>query len=192
MSSSGLNGFSKNAVDALNEIHGKGGEEGTELINTLCSSSNVFNIKQQDEVKSSEFIACNNIKAYARNNESFLDNYQLFIDHGFYPGTGGDIMWRPDGYDIVTEKGLQNNPVYQLLHELCHSYDANFGMMDETKFNGLPLKEWNACINANCIGSYMGFPKQTIYGGQCDEFGNHIQGTGVSLFDSKGNPINPF
>ena len=192
MTSVELNGFSKNTVNALNEIYEKGSEEGAELINSLCSSSNVFNIKQQDEAKPNEFIACNKINACARNNESFLDNYQLFIDHGFSLGTGGDIMWKPDGYDIVTEKGLQNNPVYQLLHELCHSYDANLGIMDEAKFNGLPLKEWSACIKANCIGSYMGYPKQTIYGGRRDEFGNHIKGTGVSLFDSNGNPINPF
>ena len=83
-------------------------------------------------------------------------------------------------------------PVFQLIHELSHAYDSNTGSMNDTKYNGLELNEWSACLRSNCIGSYMGFPKQTVYGGRVDVYGNHIEGTGTKLFDDNGNEINPF
>ena len=62
---------------------------------------------------------------------------------------------------------------------------------NDINYNGLDLDEWSACLRANCIGSYMGFPKQTVYGGEADIHGNYIKG-GTKLFDNNGNEINPF
>ena len=56
----------------------------------------------------------------------------------------------------------------------------------------LELNEWSACLRSNYIGSYMGFPKQIIYGGKADTNGNYIEDTGIKLFDDNGNEINPF
>ena len=192
MSSEGLKGFAKKTVDALNDIYNKGGDEGVDLINTLCSSKNIFNIKEQETDKVSEFNESNTIDAYARNNQTFIDHWQDFFKHGHKFGSGGDVMWNTEGYMIFTEKGLRNDPTYQLLHELCHAYDANFGTMDDRLFNGLKIKEWSACMKANCIGSFMGFPQQTIYGGGVEEkSGRYIPCSGIALFND-GDLINPF
>ena len=192
MSSEGLKGFAKKTVDALNDIYNKGGDEGVDLINTLCSSKNIFNIKEQETDKVSEFNASNITDAYARNNQTFIDHWQDFFKHGHKFGSGGDVMWNTEGYMIFTEKGLRNDPTYQLLHELCHAYDANFGTMNDRLFNGLKLNEWSACMKANCIGSFMGFPQQTIYGGSVEEkSGRYIPCSGTALFNDGGH-INPF
>ena len=192
MSSEGLKGFAKKTVDALNDIYNKGGDEGVDLINTLCSSKNIFNIKEQETDKVSEINESNTIDAYARNNQTFIDHWQDFFKHGHKFGSGGDVMWNTEGYMIFTEKGMRNDPTYQLLHELCHAYDANFGTMDDRLFNGLKLNEWSACLKANCIGSFMGFPQQTIYGGSVEEeSGRYIPCSGTALFND-GDLINPF
>lgn len=192
MSSEGLKGFAKKTVDALNNIYYKGSDEGVDLINTLCSSKNTFTIKEQEIGKVSEFIESNTADAYARCNQTFIDHWQDFFKHGHKFGSGGDVMWNTEGYMIFTEKGMRNDPTYQLLHELCHAYDANFGMLDDRLFNGLEIKEWSACMKANCIGSYMGLPQQTIYGGSVDKtLGRYLPCSGTALFDA-GGLINPF
>lgn len=140
----------------------------------------------------SEFNESNTIDAYARNNQTFIDHWQDFFKQGHKFGSGGDVMWNTEGYMIFTEKGLRNDPTYQLLHELCHAYDANFGTMDDRLFNGLKINEWSACMKANCIGSFMGFPQQTIYGGSVEEkSGRYIPCSGTALFND-GDLINPF
>ncbi|MBQ3845736.1 MAG: hypothetical protein IJK36_09520 [Bacteroidales bacterium] len=64
--------------------------------------------------------------------------------------------------------------------------------MDKRFFNGMEMNEWSACIRANCIGSFMGFPQQTIYGGSVDEKSwRYIPCSGTALFDA-GGLINPF
>lgn len=136
--------------------------------------------------------------AYARSDANLSGNWKNFEEHGWTEGSGGDVMWNSDGYKIFTTEGIRINPTYQLLHELCHAYDANFGMLDarEYKFfsedKGMSLSDWSACMKANCIGSYMGYPMQTIYSGSTNSSGKYKDGTGTRLFEETGIPINPF
>ena len=197
MSNEGLEGFSRMVVNALNKIYCEGGEEGAELVSALCVSKNIFNIRQRDGVLS-EFIANNPYAAYARNNESLVTNWDVAVKYGWDSGSGGDVMWNTNGYPIITEDGIRVNPVYQLIHELGHAYDANLGTSDNRIYKGFPndkgasLNDWSACARANCIGSYIGYPLQIVYGGSIDSMGKLIPGTGTRLFDSEGNPIDPF
>lgn len=165
---------------------------------TLCSSKNTFNVKQRKKGVS-EFIRNSTISAYARNNKNLIEYWEVATQKGWATGSGGDIMWNTNGYDIITTEGLSNNPVYQLLHELCHAYDANFGVMNSNPYRGTPfnkeisMDEWSACMRANCIGSYMGYPMHIIYGGAIDaSTKEYIEGTGTRLFDKSGTPFNPF
>ena len=197
MSNEGLEGFSRMVVNTLNKIYGEGGDEGAELVGALCASKNVFNIRQRDGIES-EFIASNPYAAYARNNEAIVANWDVAVKYGWDSGSGGDVLWNTKGYPYITEDGVRDNPIYQLIHELGHAYDANLGIMDNRIYKGFPddkgasLNEWSACARANCIGPYMGYPLQTVYGGSIDSFGKLIPGTGTRLYDSEGNPINPF
>jgi RHS repeat-associated protein len=192
MSSKDLSGFSKLTVDALNSIYSSS-DEGAELISSLTTSDNIFNIKQQTLNDVSKFTPVSSIRASARNNKDILAKWLTCIENGYKTSSEGEILWRSDGYNILTTEGLRNDPVYHLIHELSHAYDSNIGCMyyNDIKYNGLKLDEWSACLRANCIGSYMGFPKQTVYEGEADIHGNYIKG-GTKLFDCNGNEINPF
>jgi hypothetical protein len=179
-------------VDALNSIYSSS-DEGAELISSLTSSDNIFNIKRQTPNDVSKFTPESSVRASARNNKNILSKWLSCIENGYKTSSGGTILWRSDGYNIQTTEGLRNDPVYHLIHELSHAYDSNIGCMyyNDIEYNGLKLDEWSACLRANCIGSYMGFPKQTVYGGEADIHGNYTKG-GTKLFDNNGNEINPF
>ncbi|MBR3939470.1 MAG: hypothetical protein IKJ67_05805 [Bacteroidales bacterium] len=191
MSSKDLSGFSKLTVDALNSIYSSC-DKGAELVNTLTVSDNIFNIKQQTLNDVSKYTPEYGRSAHAKNDDLLVENWHSIIEKGYRIGSGGDILWRSDGYYIFTTEGLRNDPVFQLIHELSHAYDSNTGNMNANKYNELELNEWSACLRSNYIGSYMGFPKQIIYGGKADTNGNYIEDTGIKLFDDNGNEINPF
>ena len=191
MSSKDLSGFSKLTVDALNSIYSSC-DKGAELVNTLTVSDNIFNIKQQTLNDVSKYTPEYGRSAHAKNDDLLVENWHSIIEKGYRIGSGGDILWRSDGYYIFTTEGLRNDPVFQLIHELSHAYDSNTGNMNANKYNELELNEWSACLRSNYIGSYMGFPRQIIYGGKADTNGNYIEDTGIKLFDDNGNEINPF
>ena len=136
MSSKDLSGFSKLTVDALNSIYSSC-DKGAELVNTLTVSDNIFNIKQQTLNDVSKYTPEYGRSAHAKNDDLLVENWQSIIEKGYRIGSGGDILWRSDGYYIFTTEGLRNDPVFQLIHELSHAYDSNTGNMNANKYNEL-------------------------------------------------------
>ena len=80
-------------------------------------------------------------------------------------GSGGRIVWNPpDGYLNTGGEELTLSPYTNLAHEMGHAYDANKGLLDKRKFNGLERLEWQAVYWENLIRQELNKPLRQTYG----------------------------
>ncbi|MDR1006170.1 MAG: hypothetical protein LBL74_04825 [Bacteroidales bacterium] len=189
----GNDGFTKDAIKALNKIRGT--KIGGRAVNELETSKNVFNIqkseKNQFDVSTSPKDA---LKGFSiqyltdQSPQSSLVLQHLGADYfSDMSGAGGDILWNPNGSLQYTADGkLSSNPTTDLGHELFHALDANRGLMDDRIYDGLPRNEWQASYGENLLRQELGVPFRVSYPR------NEANGTQTHIGQLKNNkPIVP-
>ena len=99
-------------------------------------------------------------------------------------GSGGTIHWNNESCAVKITDGVDNIPLLGLFHELSHGIDANNGIWDNTKFDGLGMTDWTACSKTNQVRKDLGYPMQTMYGGEFIYWDGKYsyQGGGIKLF----------
>jgi RHS repeat-associated protein len=187
----GTSDFVSNAINALNTINTT--KEGGAAIGELHTSSNLFSIQQGDE---SSFRASNERNAYAKQNQenpALALSYQAMQEAGIdiNSGSGGTIAWYSSGVSLPTINGQQTNGTIDLAHELFHGLDANRGMLDNRKEQGVPRSEWQAVYRENSLRGQLNLPLRTHYATYKNNVGYNI-GTGPSMLNSSGNSILPY
>jgi len=164
-----LDGFLKQAVDALNELRG------TETFGSIIVSL--------EQSRFSHFIK------YSKEN-SFKEDYRggaarltdIILKGGIdtakklFPilqergmiGSGGTVYWDPYG-SMVEENDLKNfDPMISLAHELAHAYTAMLGIgyyKDAPEFGSDKTRdEWSAMYFENLLRKELGIPLREYYG----------------------------
>ena len=172
-----VHGFVKSAVKALDAIRST--EIGNALINDLQNSKLSFSI-ESDVV--SEFKRADPYKAFAmqhkKTNRQQYENYPELYEGG----SGGIIHWNPQGTPLSTTSGTTVNPVPDLFHEMTHASDANHGLLDDTRINGLKQSEWRATYFENIFRKQYGLPYRTIY---------QVKGSAINLLNAFDEPQKP-
>ena len=188
----GYRGFLGQAKNALDKISKGEGEIGTNVVSTLQSSNNNFNIV---ESTSNSFDPRGSDMVATRINDA---SYQQGVNlgrgqiGGSSPsniiGSGGNIYWNPNSsVEIATNKGLMTaDPTQVLAHELFHGYDSNFGNLTWSRYpdaiNGTEIKEIRAVHFFNQLGG-----TQTFNTGHYQTHYNSDR-SGYYLLDSNGQP----
>lgn len=160
-------------VNSLNKLQTKS-EFANNIITTLQGSDNSFTIKPNNNTLNYAPVDIGNGKVGILNNNAYafqaLDQGQQLVDYAPFNqiGSGGDINWNP------------STGIIGLGHELGHSYDANFGMLDSRKVEvngGLEeIREIRAVYYENRIRQDLGKSLRKSYGGP-------------RLLDGNKNPI---
>ena len=159
-----IKGYVRQVFKALSTLYQT--ESGKILINSLQDSKNSFIICNGSN---NEFRADNPIGAYAeqlRNDSEYTAQYNIHKDTPrLSAGSGGRIVWNPrDGYLNTGGEELTLSPYTNLAHEMGHAYDANKGLLDKRKFNGLERLEWQAVYWENLIRQELNKPLRQTYG----------------------------
>ena len=179
------NGFLKQSVNSLNLINSS--NTGNEMLTKLTNSTNKFNIKHVslNPKKSISFVAENEKKAYAE----FYQSSPLYANKNidWSGSSGGTIYWNPAREYLGTTKGLMYSPATDLAHELAHGYDADRGLLNRTKINGLKKDEYQASYRENLIRNELGMPYRKYYGA----LNEYLQQIDVPVLDSNVEPILP-
>jgi hypothetical protein len=184
----GASDFVSNAINALNTINTT--EEGGAAIGELHTSSNLFSIQQG---KNSTFEASNKVKAAAiqgKTDPELASSYEALMNAGkdMSGGSGGTITWNSLGVLVPTTGGLDKNGITDLAHELFHGLDANRGLLDNRKEQGVSRSEWQAVYRENMLRSQLGnTPLRTYY--HRNQYG---LGDGPRMLDKTNNPIKPY
>ncbi len=197
MTYKGNDQFTKDAVNSLNDIFSNGGEEGKTLISSLSSNSKfVFLIVDISE-GSSEFIPDDRFSGYHCLHANVWEENgatDMFLSlHEYDCGTGGTIQWNRN-QEYMSIDGCVQNSTFVLTHELCHAYDASYGLMDDgcPDNSGLKYNEWSACYQSNIIAINMGIPIQTYYSGKGASFIRDVgkmDGPWYKVVDNNNYPI---
>lgn len=156
----------------------------------MSGSKNVFDIKDafyNPDNKQNQFVETDNVKAYGELNKLNPVAKQTYESKGIdlSGGSGGTIYWNPSGTAIPTTNGEQYSSETDLGHEMAHGYDANRGLMNNTKINGLKWNEYSASYRENLMRTELGLPLRTYYGTH-DIDNSPIQ---IPLLDSNNQPI---
>ena len=183
-------GFLMKTVNALNSI-GSTAEGGT-MLSELQSSSNIFKISKGD----SEFKSSEHDKAFANQfwtDPSAKNTYEALTKAGIEisGGSGGSIGWNPSGTTLPTTEGGSTNANIDLAHELFHALDANKGLLDSRKVDGIKRSEWQAVYRENVLRSEMKLPLRTHYIKNIDPMGNFLGGSGPRMLTPSNSPIKP-
>lgn len=117
-------------------------------------------------------------------NDNVTTRHKMLLSGKATNGSGGIIHWNNKSCVVKTTDGVDNIPTLGLFHELSHGIDANNGIWDNTKINGMKMTEWNACSKTNQVRKDLGYPMQTMYGGQFNYWDGKYSylGEGISLF----------
>ena len=152
-------GFLKSVGRALESILNT--EEGASMIQELSSSNNTFTIVRGDEDK---FQASNIINAYGMERIVRFDPYvESKSIESVLGGSGGIIVWNPNGVLLPTTQGLTKTPFADLAHEMFHALDANRGSLTDEKTFSIKNNEWQAVYRENTLRSQAGLPLRTHY-----------------------------
>jgi len=185
-------GFLRETVRALDAINKS--QEGSEMINELQSSNNVFMIRKSGK---SEFKSDNVRKSHAKQwqtDPTLMSSYNAQVDLGidFKGGSGGIIQWNPVGSSIWEEGGNQSTrPFVDLAHEMFHGLDANRGMLNDQFHEGVKMSEWQAVYRENILRQDLKIPLRTHYIDIQDPSGKSIGSGGPSMIDKNNQPIKP-
>jgi RHS repeat-associated protein len=187
----GASDFVSNAINALNTINTT--EEGGAAIGELHTSSNLFSIIQGNE---STFSSSNERNAFAKQNQenpALALSYQAMQEAGINinSGSGGTITWYSSGVSIPTTNGQQRNGMIDLAHELFHGLDANRGLLDNRKEQGVTRSEWQAVYRENILRGQLNLPLRTHYEAYKNNVGYNI-GIGPSMLNSSNKSIRPY
>jgi hypothetical protein len=154
----GTDAFRGEVSNAINSI-GKT-EEGEKMINELHESTNEFIIVKGNSSGFKE------------------DSKEAYVteDGTTGKGSGGTITWNPSGATLPVVGGSGVNAITDLGHEMFHGLDANRGLLDDRKVNGIKRSEWQAVYRENNLRTQMGAPLRTFYNVIQDQYGNFIRG----------------
>jgi hypothetical protein len=156
----GYKGILGTTVNALGKLS-DGSEFANKIISTLQSSENNFTIKPNYNTWSFAPVDMGNGRDAVLNNNAYafqvMDQGYNMVDYSPFNkiGSGGSVHWNPrDG-------------IIGLIHELGHSYDANFGMLDDRKvtINGEKevIREIRAVYYENRVRQELGKPLRKRY-----------------------------
>jgi hypothetical protein len=188
-----LDRFAQKTVTALGEISKSA--EGAAMINELQSSKNTFTISEgKSEFNESRETK---VKAYANafaTDPAYANSFQTLQSQGvdFTGGSGGAITWNKSGGVIPTTLGLKTNASIDLAHEMFHALDANRGLLDDRKENGVKRSEWQAVYRENNVRSQLGLPLRNSYISEQDgETGAILRGLPPSMLNSSNQNSKP-
>ena len=186
-----VNGFLKRSVNALGTISQTA--IGSELISELQSSANNFTIVKSSK---SEFVSNDAVKAYAtqlQTDPSQASSLSAITAAGrsLSGGSGGTIRWNPSGTTIQTLSGMRSNGAVDLAHELFHGQQANNGLLDSRRHQGIPRNDWGAVYNENMLRGQLGLPLRTHYQKSVTSDGVVQGGTGTRMLTPFNMPILP-
>ncbi|WP_198315858.1 DUF6443 domain-containing protein [Chitinophaga tropicalis] len=184
--------FVNQVSSALGRI-GISGKEGQGLVNELSSSENVFAIQSG----STNQFNGNPAQAPGEYAAHLLADPSISSLQPVPGGGGGTITWDPNGANVWTVGGKQdNNPVSNLAHEMFHGRDANRGVSYDKQYpsglyQGLSRNEWQASYKENLIRAANGWPIREYYRSAVEPNGNPLGGAAPRILDSKNQPIKP-
>ena len=180
-------GFLKSVGRALESILNT--EEGASMIQELSSSNNTFTIVRGDEDK---FQASNIINAYGMERIVRFDPYvESKGIESVLGGSGGIIVWNPNGVLLPTTQGLTKTPFADLAHEMFHALDANRGLLTDEKTFSIKNNEWQAVYRENTLRSQAGLPLRTHYQVAINAHGVRIGGAGQRMLTMDNQIIRP-
>jgi len=186
-----VNGFLKRSVNDLGTISQSA--IGAGLLSELQSSDNNFTIEKSSK---SEFVSNDPVKAYATQlqaDPSQASSLSALTSAGksLIGGSGGTIRWNPSGTTIQTLSGLRSNGAVDLAHELFHGQQANNGLLDSRRHQGIPRNDWGAVYNENMLRGQLGLPLRTHYQKSVTSDGVIQGGTGARMLTPFNMPILP-
>jgi RHS repeat-associated protein len=170
----GASQFVKKAINSLNRINST--EVGRELVSELKDSEHMYKIKQSE----------NNMSSFTPTDVYESANPDA-SEAKKSAGAGGTISWYEQGRWIPTLMGPQKDATIDLAHELFHGLDANRGLRDSQKENGIPRNEWQASYRENMLRPQLNLPLRTYY--RVNQYGG---GEAPRLLDGNNQPIKPY